>query len=59
MTKLEKEEDKKQGSWGSWLPGWTSWYGYDEGNMPSVPGDKGTNAKVTFSEPVSEGMCQF
>eukprot|EP00794_Sanderia_malayensis_P015340 gene15340-16917_t len=57
-AKLEKEAGA---SWGSWLTGWTSWGGYEDGKagQMEVDPDNGQSAKVSFKEPVSEEEQEF
>ena len=58
--KLKEKESgaSSQNTWGSWVTGWTSWYGYGEleerGDSEKEKASGGPS--VTFNEPISKGM---
>ena len=52
---MEKENEGKNNSWGGWLTGWTSWYGYEDDDISHNSEDVTSESKVSFKEPVSAG----
>ena len=54
-AEIEKNNEGKDNSWGGWLTGWTSWYGYEAENKFHNSEDITSESKVMFKEPVSAG----
>jgi len=58
-AEIEKNSEGKDNSWGGWLTGWTSWYGYEAENKLHNSEDVTSESKVMFKEPISAEEQEF